>query len=372
MVSQILLGVDRGWNEIVVSNVLTSPNVTFNGTLLLGRSRVIVSQGGVSTSRISRRIRHFLDNHTGTSTRLRAVGAGTNRAFNRRGRTVFRKRVVLLRSRRLRRRVVTLVGSGRVATSTTTRRIVRNRTSTLRRLSSRCLGRHTTSMHSVNGHLLHGVLNLGVVSLDTVRSRIVLITTSLAPSRATRLGLGGILNFVASTNNHASRASVVTHSLRLPTVINANDIASRIGGSSCLVLSTMGGRICIGPAGRIVSGVHTIRRRITSRGTRLTGLGSLPTVALSNRRMRIYTGVNAIHSIRNTRHGNTRNINLCHARFLFVSHSTLPARRRRFTTCGTITRTYNSRTIVIHAVSVNNSGRLPCVGFPGRRGPFLN
>lgn len=63
---------------------------------------------------------------------------------------------------------------------------------------------------------------------------------------------------------------------------------------------------------------------------------------------------------------------LCHARFLCVSSSSFPARSRRFSTCGTILRNVRNGPIIIHAVSVNKSGRLPCLRLPGRVGPFLN
>lgn len=166
-------------------------------------------------------------------------------------------------------------------------------------------------------------MNVGVISLDGVGRRIVLITGSLAPSRATRVGLSCILNFTYSVNNHASRASVVTHSLRLPTVINAGSVAGRIGGNSVLVLSTIGGEVIVGPSRTRLTRSGGVHSSLVTRGRRLTGLGSLPTVALSNRRIRIYNGVNAIGSYSNVVHGNNRNINLCHARFLFVSRLTL-------------------------------------------------
>lgn len=313
--------------------------------------------------------------HLSTTIRGFATRAGTlvsrlSTGTNRGGTRVLRKRLTVLTSPFVVKRVGSTVSNNMVTRRTISGiygvfRVVFSST------RSRLAHRETASIDSVGAKLLGVLLNIRRVSVTGIRGNDVLITYSFAPDVASGVGPGGIRNIVNRVNKMASRDTVVTQTLNVPYVLNIGSTTDVVGSNSRLITSTIGNRVVVSPS--------------TSRGTRCSLLGRRrrgrelvlgrcvggPAMAGDNLGGTICTGVTGTRSIRNTIIGNTRKVNLFEARFLCVSEGRTPNRSRRFRTCDSITGTVNNERMVVHALSMNKSGRVSCLRVRGRRGPFV-
>lgn len=249
--------------------------------------------------------------------------------------------------------------------------MVRTETGRLTTLTSPILSKQTTSIQSIKRQILTQLINSSR-STALPRRPIVLVTSSLAPSSATNLSPRGVLNFYATTKKTASRATVVTQSLGVPTITKTNPRLLSLSTNSVTVLSNSRNALCPHPARTSLRGTHRTRTRHTRLHSIRRRAHFRPTLAASNRHVRIITGVNDPSRTTRTIRTKNRKINLLEARFLFLGHDTPPARRRRCRTLQRVARTLGNLPLVIHALSVKNSGRIPCLGRPTRRGPFLN
>lgn len=354
--------------NLVLGKVNTSRNFKVNGTIIVESAGLSCSSMGFASS--SRRGGHLRSTITSFSSRagslITRLGGGTKGGRTR----VLRKRLIVLRSPFVLTRVRRTV-SGNSITRTTISDVYAVFVGVFSNISSRLAHRHTSSMGSVESDLLHVLLNMGDISVSSMPGNSILVTGSFAPSVASRVGERGISTVVARINNIADRDTVLTHTVNVPTILSIIGTIRGVSSNSVVVTSNFGKGMFASPARRRLRRCESGRTTCLGRGRDLGRCFSGRAIAGSNMGGRICNGVNGTRSTRGMLRGNNRNVNLFEARFLFVSETSLPARRRRCRTCSAITGVASNGRIVVHALSVNKSGTVSCLGVRGRSGPFL-
>lgn len=304
--------------------------------------------------------------YCGARGRTRGLHDSTNRGRTR----VLTNRVRVVGSPCLDNRVRGLVTSNRY-TRSTLRRVYSVFVTVFSTTSSRLAGRHTTSIESVGDNILNVLLKMGRVGMDSTPGNAILITERLAPSIATNVMGRGVTNVVARANKAASRSTVLTETLRVPTMLDIRNITSDLGGNSAIMISNDRNTMVIGPSSGAITRCSGGHSTFLTRHGRLRGCEKQRAGSTDKRICRLFYGVKGPRSTIGTISTSNRNIKLFEARFLFVSEASVPARSRRFRTCGGTTLVLGNGSLVVEALSVNNSGSVPCLKLRGRRGPFV-
>lgn len=193
-----------------------------------------------------------------------------------------------------------------------------------------------------------------MVSQTTKNS--ILISHTLSPSKTIQLHNNHIINFYIITNTKTTHTSIITHNLKIPTIVNTINLHQNINIKNQLLINKNTNKIIISPSTKQIKTHKQHHQQIINITQKLKmSIINEPIITKNKFKIQLNNNINLIEKFTKQRTQTKQKIKLFHTKYLYLNHSTLPTKQKQIDTYSKILQKTSPFPITIQTLNLNNN-----------------
>lgn len=167
--------------------------------------------------------------------------------------------------------------------------------------------------------------------LGTLKRDVVLVSRTLSPSEAARLGQTRVVGLAIEGAGPTSHTAIIACALGIPAVVGLQDVSGRINNGDLVLLDGADGTVVRSPSDRDVAMWRARRERHAERDARRVRLRELPAITRDGAQIRLLANLELPEELETAQRNGAEGVGLYRSEFLYLREApSLPTEEQHY------------------------------------------
>jgi phosphotransferase system enzyme I (PtsI) len=232
------------------------------------------------------------------------------------------------------------------------------------------LRERAADIKDVAKRLLHVLLGQTAGSLTELVDKRIIVANDISPSEAAGIDRSAALGIVTDAGSRTSHAVIVARSMKIPAVVGASDLTTRLKDGDWLLVDGYDGAIIINPTEQTLFRYGKIQKAKQTFESRLMTVNDLPAETLDGVAVTLRANIEKPDEIALVKQYRGAGVGLYRTEFLFLSSTKVPTEEQQYAAYREIVAGLAPDPVTIRTLDVGGDKPLP--GDPELIGPEAN
>ncbi len=232
------------------------------------------------------------------------------------------------------------------------------------------LRERAADIKDVAKRVLHVLLGQTAGSLTELVDKRIIVANDISPSEAAGIDRSAALGIVTDAGSRTSHAVIVARSMKIPAVVGAADLTTKLKDGDWLLVDGYDGAIVINPTEQTLFRYGKIQKAKQTFESRLMLVNDLPAETLDGVAVTLRANIEKPDEIALVQQYRAAGVGLYRTEFLFLSSTKVPTEEQQYTAYKEIVAGLAPAPVTIRTLDVGGDKPLP--GDPELIGPEAN
>jgi phosphoenolpyruvate-protein phosphotransferase (PTS system enzyme I) len=232
------------------------------------------------------------------------------------------------------------------------------------------LRERAADIKDVAKRVLHALLGQTAGSLTQLVDKRIIVAHDISPSEAAGVDRSAALGLVTDAGSRTSHAVIVARSMKIPAVVGANDLTTKLQNGDWLLVDGYDGVIIVNPTEQTLFRYGKIEKAKKTFESRLMAVNELPAVTLDGVAVTLRANIEKPNEVELVRQYRADGGGLYRTEFLFLSAERIPTEEQQYAAYREIVAGLAPAPVTIRTLDVGGDKPLP--GAPHLMGPEAN
>ncbi len=232
------------------------------------------------------------------------------------------------------------------------------------------LRERAADLKDVAKRVLHVLLGQTAGSLTALVDKRIIVATDISPSEAAGIDRSAALGIVTDAGSRTSHAVIVARSMKIPAVVGAEDLTTKLKDGDWLLVDGYEGLVIINPAEQTLFRYGKIQKAKQSFESRLMTANELAPETLDGVAVTLRANIEKPDEIALVKQYRAGGVGLYRTEFLFLSSAKMPTEEQQYAAYKEIVTGLAPAAVTIRTLDVGGDKPLP--GDPHLIGPEAN
>ena len=228
-------------------------------------------------------------------------------------------------------------------------------------------------IRDVAQRVLRNLLGQAAQHLGELAEKRVVVANDITPSDAAGLNRSAAIGIVTDTGSKTSHAVIVARSLRIPAVVGARDLTTRVSNGDRVLVDGYEGVVIVNPTEQTLFRYGRIQTEKKTFESRLQAASRLPSETLDGVHVVLLANLEKVEENGSARDSQAEGVGLFRTEYLYLNSSRLPGEDEQFAVYRAVVAAFAPKPVVIRTLDLG--GDKPLEGIPGlfrhETNPFL-
>jgi len=232
------------------------------------------------------------------------------------------------------------------------------------------LRERAADLKDVAKRVLHVLLGQTAGSLTALVDKRIIVATDISPSEAAGIDRSAALGIVTDAGSRTSHAVIVARSMKIPAVVGAEDLTTRLKDGDWILIDGYEGLVIINPAEQTLFRYGKIQKAKQSFESRLMAANDQPAETLDGVAVTLRANIEKPDEIALVKQYRATGVGLYRTEFLYLSSLKVPDEEQQYAAYKEIVAGLAPSPVTIRTLDVGGDKPLP--GDPHLIGPEAN
>lgn len=192
------------------------------------------------------------------------------------------------------------------------------------------LRERASDIRDVAQRMLNTLLGRTAQTLSQLVEKRIVVANDISPSDAAGIDRSQALGIVTDTGSKTSHAVIVARSMRVPAVVGARDLTSRIKTGDIVLVDGYEGLVIVNPSEKTLFRYGQIQLQKKSYEQRLLEAAKLPSVTLDGVDVPLRANIEKSDEFKLVREYHSEGVGLYRSEFLYLNSSSVPTEDEQY------------------------------------------
>jgi phosphotransferase system enzyme I (PtsI) len=232
------------------------------------------------------------------------------------------------------------------------------------------LRERAADIKDVAKRVLHVLLGQTAMSLSELVDKRIIVAHDISPSEAAGIDRSAALGIVTDAGSRTSHAVIVARSMKIPAVVGANDLTTKLKNGDWVMVDGYEGCIIVNPSEQTLFRYGKIQKAKQSFESRLMAVNELAAETLDGATVSLRANIEKPDEVALVQQYRAGGVGLYRTEFLFLSATKVPTEEQQYAAYKEIVSGLNPSPVTIRTLDVGGDKPLP--GDPHLVGPEAN
>ena len=217
--------------------------------------------------------------------------------------------------------------------------------------------------------LIHALL--GIDTDYNLSKPSIVVADILSPSDTVQFNRNFILGFLTDKGGKTSHAAIMARGLRIPSVVNGQNLSELIGPDSEIILDGFKGSIILNPEPDTISRYTDIKSEHEQFAAELLEEVGIPAVTTDDTRVQVMANIEFVHETADVKTNNADGVGLFRTESIFIEKKVIPSEDEQYELYKNLAEQLDPKPVTIRTIDLGGDKFLDHYSAESEMNPFL-
>jgi len=348
-----------------------SAGIVIAQALLVGRKMPAVAEIALTDTQVPTEVERFKRALATSQEQLEALRHRVAGIIGEKEAGIFDAHLMLVADRALVQEVIATIESQQRNAEYAFGKVIDHYSQALAQVDDSYIRDRLADIQDVAARVIRNLQGQDHVDLSHLTAPVIIVAHDLSPSETAGMDRHNVLGFVTATGARTSHTAIMARSLRIPAVVGAAEVMSKISNDDQLIVDGTRGLVIVQPS---KSELRTYRRWIQKQARwfeQIQAEKSLPTETIDGFRVHLAANVELPEEVETIKQNSGVGIGLFRTEFLFVTRTELPNEEQQFQAYRRVTEEMHPQSVIFRTLDIGGDKFISHLEIPPELNPFL-
>jgi phosphoenolpyruvate-protein phosphotransferase (PTS system enzyme I) len=349
----------RGNTEIVIRGIAASRGIAYGQVFLYLQNELEIPRYTVEPAKRMAEIARFEQALVATRQQIAKIRQQVSKNLSEEEAIIFDAHQMVLEDQALISETIREFESSGLNIETCFNAIAQRYIAAFSEIDDEYLRERAADIKDVTGRVLHVLLGQTSMQLTELVEKRIIVAQDISPSEAAGIDRSSALGIVTDAGSRTSHAVIVARSMKIPSVVGARDLTSRVKDGDWVVVDGYEGVVILHPTQATLFRYGRIQKEKNSFESRLMTANELPAETLDGVHVTLRANIEKADEVALVRQYRGEGVGLYRTEYLYLSSSRIPNEEQQYANYRAIVEGLAPAPVTIRTLDIGGDKPLP-------------
>lgn len=357
------------YREISISGIATSPGIAIGSVFLFRSLKINVNELLIKIDDPKQEWNYFEKAIRKVSAQLNGALKASRRQYGDQFTEIFESQMAFLEDPVLLQEIQQEIETSGLSAAFVVSKILAEKTDYFINMENTYFRERAYDIMDLKQKLIHALL--GIDSDYNLSQPSIVVADMLSPSDTVQFNRNFILGFLTDKGGKTSHSAIMARGLRIPAVVNGQNLSQLITPDSTIILDGFKGTIILNPTAETTERYRKLQKEHEQFAENLQSELDLPSVTKDGQEVQLMANIEFVHEVNDVKQNKANGVGLFRTESIFIEKKTLPSEEEQFQLYKQLTEQLAPNPVTIRTIDLGGDKFMENYSAEDEMNPFL-